>query len=280
MTSRRILRYVSDLHLELRETIDHSKLIPLWKFKSNDLDKNYLALLGDIGNPYQENLLKFLKKITGKFTEIFYVPGNHEYYNLDPAIRRTKQDYDTELEKICGGFSNVILMRNRSWDLNNIKIIGSTLWSHIDDDRIQNSIRDYRLILNSESDPITIADTNRWNTEATEFIRGEISKNETLPCIILTHHAPLYSNVELNQFTADIKYLHGENNQAFHNDLAWLLKKPVVAWLYGHTHYTSKFKINNVIVATNQLGYLHEEADGKFNSWAYLDLDDIALTNL
>ena len=30
----RILRYVSDLHLELRNTIIHPKLIPIWNFKA------------------------------------------------------------------------------------------------------------------------------------------------------------------------------------------------------------------------------------------------------
>lgn len=50
-----ILRYVSNLHLELRPTIIHSKLIPLWKFERMNNDEYYLALLGDIGNPFDKN---------------------------------------------------------------------------------------------------------------------------------------------------------------------------------------------------------------------------------
>lgn len=54
-----ILRYVSNIHLELRTNIYHPKLIPLWDFRTKVNDKYYLALLGDIGNPYNNNLTAF-----------------------------------------------------------------------------------------------------------------------------------------------------------------------------------------------------------------------------
>src|SRR5690606_14563219 len=78
--------------------------------------------------------------------------------------------------------------------------------------------------------------------------------------IILTHHAPLFSDVKKQQYTASPQYVLSKNNFAFHNKLNSLIKKPIVAWIYGHTHYASKFILNDAIIATNQLGYKDESS--------------------
>ena len=75
---------------------------------------------------------------------------------------------------------------------------------------------------------------------------------------------------------SDPYYSNSSNRFAFHNDLAHLLKFPVVTWLYGHTHYANKFNINGVTITTNQLGYIREEPYIKYNPYAYLDLDKLS----
>jgi hypothetical protein len=282
----RILRYASDLHLELRSTLQHPKLLPLWNFNLSKDDEYYLALLGDIGNPYNDNLKKFLEKISPKYQKIFYIPGNHEYYNLNYESKKSKKDFDRELEKICENFGNIIIMNNKTCIIDDdIKIIGSTLWSHVPENKsahISEVINDYHVIKKESENnliSITIDDTNKWNAESVEFIKKEIHNSKHL-CIILTHHAPLFSDEKLNRYTADPTYLNGENNFAFHNDLMYLLKSPVVAWLYGHTHYTNSFNINGITIATNQLGYSAEESKIKFNSYAFINLDEIIFDNL
>lgn len=274
--SLRILRYVSDLHLEFRSNIDHPKLKPLWNLDSSK-DELYLALLGDIGNPYHDTLKLFLDSVSPKYRSIFYVPGNHEYYNDRVLPGRSKNDFDLKLEKLCHRYDNVILMNNSVYNLDGIKIIGSTLWSNIPEEHsyLTSRINDYCLIKKTDHEsliPIDINDTNLWNKQSVDFIEKEI-KDASDPCIVLTHHAPLFSNSKTGQYTANPSYLHSENNHAFHNDLSHLMKKPVCAWIYGHTHYTSRFKYNDVIVTTNQLGYRYE--DTKFNPYVYLDLNQI-----
>lgn len=282
-----ILRYVSDLHLELRKTIYHPKLLPLWDFQPSSKDKYYLALLGDIGNPYHDNLRLFFQQISSKYEKIFYIPGNHEYYNYHVIPERCKTEFDVKLDEICREFNNIILMNNKTYYIDNIKIIGSTLWTNVPKENaayITNAIRDYSAIklkknVDGELESISTEDTNRWNKEAVDYIENEIS-NTTDPCIVLTHHAPLFSNVDLNHHTADPIYLNGKNNYAFHNNLTSLISKPVVAWLYGHTHYASSFLFNGVEIATNQLGYSYEESTIKFNPYAYINLWDIMVDNL
>lgn len=282
----KILRYVSDLHLEKRKTIYHPKLIPLWDFKQNG-EEYYLALLGDIGNPYDENLIIFFDNIYPKYNKIFYVTGNHEYYNYNVYPEKTKEKFDEKLKMICSKYPNIILMNNSIYDVDNIRFIGSTLWSYIPNEHrvhIGRYLNDYHLIKKyyPGSDyviNINIDDTNTWNKECISFIKKSIDETDKL-CIILTHHAPLFSDSDKNYYTAHPKYLAGKNNYAFHNNLEELLKAPVIAWLYGHTHYASKFVINNVIVATNQLGYEHEEDEINFNPYAHINLNAVLLDNL
>lgn len=271
----RFLKYVSDLHLELRKSINHPKLSPLWT--SNSSHKVYLALLGDISNPHSSNLFEFLQKVSPKYEKIFYVPGNHEYYNLTPQNLQTKNQMKSKLQDICNSFSNVILLDNSTYILDNIKIIGSTLWSRVDKHHksiINQFLNDYHLIYNESLFPIRISDTNKWNSEALKFIETEIQFSE-LPCIVLSHHAPLFSHPDQNQYTALPKYLNGKFNQAFHNDLRHLMNKPVAAWLYGHTHYSGNFVYNGVYVGTNQLGYHHEETEINFEPNQAINLDEI-----
>ncbi len=282
----KIMRYASDLHLELRSTIIHPKLIPLWKFEKSDSDEYYLALLGDIGNPFNQNLELFLEKVSPVYKKIYYIAGNHEYYNYNVKPNRSKSRFHQKLIETMEKFNNVMFLDSKTDYLDGIKIIGTTLWSNVpphDKEYITYAINDYHLIkkegFDGELTKITVADTNSWNSEEIAFIEQQIS-NTNDPCIVLTHHAPLFSDKQNNRYTADPKYLNGENNNAFHNNLAHLLKPPVCAWLYGHTHYTNSFNINNIIVATNQLGYSSEEKFIKFNPYAHIDLHKLMIEQL
>jgi len=239
-----------------------------------------LALLGDIGNPFTPELNSFFKEISPVYKQIFYVPGNHEYYNLPNFdMPKPKEEYEYKLSSICNSYPNISLLNNRSVMLDEFKIIGTTLWSHIDDshcDEIEQTLNDYHLIKNSDGRKIIVADTNRWNKEAVEFISQEINNTpHSTPCIVLTHHSPLFSNPDLGQYTAHPKYLNTSRNQAFHNNLHNLMKLPIVGWLYGHTHYTSSFDYNGVYIGTNQLGYVREEKQINFNPYVHINLDRI-----
>ncbi|AGF85187.1 metallophosphoesterase-like protein [Moumouvirus goulette] len=280
----RILRYASDLHLEHLDNIYDSKIIELWNFNTSDMDEYYLALVGDIGNPLQKNLELFLEKVSSKYSLIFYVPGNHEYYNLNKNSQYDIEKFKKKLRKICYKFHNIVFMDNESYDLEDIKFIGSTLWSHIPINnslKIEQSINDYYLIKkfneNKELEKINCTDTNKWNNESIDYIKKELT-NTDKPCIILTHHAPLFSDPKNNKYTADPQYINSPNNFAFHNDLSEIITYPIILWIYGHTHYCGTFKHKGIFLSTNQLGYNHETI--KFNSNAYYNLDDLIIKSL
>ena len=264
------LRYVSDLHLEFIKNFKNLKQLQyLWNLNKNPEDKYYLALVGDIGNPTKPNLEEFLSLLSPQYEKIYYVPGNHEYYNLG-SEERTKDSIDSLLKEICGRFPNVKYFNNQVDYIGDVKIIGTTLWTKISDGmarRIKNNINDYHLIKKSKKEDvmtITVGDTNLWNRESLEFLKKEIPESEK--CIILTHHAPLYNDDENLLYTAAPMYSDSENNEAFHNDLSEMIKPPIMAWIFGHTHYVTTFEYNGVVIATNQLGYDGESTYYTFNA--------------
>lgn len=46
---------------------------------------DYLALLGDIGNPFSEAYENFLAELSPKFKKIILIAGNTDYYNSDKS---------------------------------------------------------------------------------------------------------------------------------------------------------------------------------------------------
>lgn len=273
---KRVLRYVSDLHLEFYKKLDHPQVTAIWDFNRDSSTKYYLALLGDIGQPLNSRTLDiFLENVSKKYDQVFYVPGNHEYYQSG-TITMSKFQIDNILKVVCEKYG-VKYLNNDTYILDEFKIIGTTLWSHVDsfDKRyISSAINDYRKIYIDDDDRrITVENTNEWNKESIDFIKSEL--DDKYKCIVLTHHAPLYSNRKLGYYTADPSYIHSQNNPAFHNKLDDLMVDPIKMWLYGHTHYASKFKFNNVIVATNQLGYASEDDLIDFDPMKSIDLDTL-----
>lgn len=275
----KILRYVSDLHLEFRyDFFGDRRLRSIWEFDIDPSDTYYLALLGDIGNPYDETLGKFISLVSKVYKNIFYVPGNHEYYNLTKE-KKSYIDCKNKLSELSIKYPNLIIMDNNVFCIDGLKIIGSTLWSHISPENhfhISKNLNDYHLIYDENLEKISIETTNLWNRQALDFIKSQICDSD-LPCIILTHHCPLLPNPMKDCWTASPRYLNGKYNQAFHNDLSYLMNYPIIVWLYGHTHWTSNFDFNSVKIATNQLGYKTEESEYYFNQNAAINLDRITI---
>lgn len=116
----------------------------------------------------------------------------------------------------------------------------------------------------SEEVNLTTNDTNKWFEEQLQFIERQldiVKKQENKRAIVVTHHAPLTKGV------SDPKYENSTNewtrqlNMAFGTDLSHLMGPPVIAWFFGHTHFSSRQCCRNTIVASNQLGYLFGNLD-------------------
>jgi len=226
------IQYISDLHD---------------KYPVIESKCKYLALLGDIGNPFSMSYYNFLLRVSKQFEKVFIVSGNHEYYC------NTLEDCDNYIENICNSIPNCIYMNNKSIIVDGFLIIGTTLWSAIDDNTVS-YMNDFRYIRESTEKLLTVETYRKLHVNAVEFIKNEIEKK--LPTIILSHHAP--------HLLMNGKYINSNNCSGFTTNLTFLNNNysNILCWLSGHTHQCLTIKQDGVICSANCMGYTNEGVVG------------------
>lgn len=237
------LQYISDLH----ENYVCVKPIA-----------DYIAVLGDITSPFDNNYEKYLHYLSKNFQAVFVVMGNHEYYG---AIFK---DAEKQMENICNKFTNVFLLNNKSVLVNGVLIVGSTLWSNINEKSF-NYLNCKDFIKMNGRRKMTLQDYVQKHKEAVSFIEQEVKKG--YPTVILTHYAPLH---EMNGnrihspyssgFSTDLSYI---NNTIFKN-----YGSDIRAWLSGHTHNCISICLNKIFYSSNCLG----ENNPRFNPERFITL--------
>ena len=208
---RKFLQYVSDIHLETR-----------YRYPRIPITNTYLALIGDIGNPFQDIYKDFLHYTVDNCERVFLVAGNHEYYN--------KQNYEKvndRLMKLSQDIPRLEYLVNSKTDLENYTIIGSTLWTPV-----------YKNI----------------HYDCVNFLENEIN-NSTKPLIILTHYLPSYKMITEKYLTKE----YDDVRNRYATSLDHLIKAPVKAWLSGHSHCNSEILINGIPCCINALGHEKNE---------------------
>jgi len=241
------LQIISDIHIEfprVLEVLAPEALAPR---------APYLALLGDIGYPGTPKYDNLLREMAGKYQKVFVLAGNHEFYktNYYEAKRMIK--------KTCDEKDNLIFMDKTSVLVDGVRILGTTLWSHIPPEHaksIASAINDYHMIFVETEDggknKLTTDLSLQWHNEEVQWLKAQIeeAKNKGEKVLILTHHAPSLRGTSAPRFEGS------ENNGAFASDLESMMGYPVAAWCFGHTHYSSDQVINGTRVISNQVGYI------------------------
>ena len=251
---------MSDLHLEFNDAIvpKFSVVAPI------------LILAGDIGRPDIPSLKTSLLAQCQNFKHIFYVAGNHCFY---------EGEYETRLQQLRE-FDNlnprIHFLQNRSYLLpNSVRILGTTLWSHVPREtasKIGRCLNDYRYIsIVDENDGgssktkkrrrITVDDTNEWHAQQHAWLLEEIQKEREKQkhVIVITHHAPSRRD------TCSVEDEEYGVEDAFVNDHDTDCVDPVCLWVYGHTHRSTDLIVNCTRVVSNQVGYVHENCEFRPN---------------
>lgn len=234
-----ILDYVSDLHID-----KYPQIHPRFDFLKKTKKDRILAIVGDLTDYNPVLTRNFLSIVSDKYKHILYVPGNHEYWN---NYKISKEKIDNELQFICNKLKNVSFLNNSSIVIDDIKYIGSTLWSHIDNSSQKDYLSNYTKIL-TNNNKLTIADTNHLHHNSVNYIINNTKDEQDT--IVLTHFAPLKN-------CKDYKTTHERferNTEGFSSDLRELIKSPIKVWIYGHTHYENQFKYNKVLIASYPIG--------------------------
>ena len=240
------IQFLSDLHLEKGHTISISKTAP------------NLALLGDIDNYPFTNVINLLSPLSSTFDNIFYVLGNHEYYNeiflpMDYILSFLKNSFKQ--------FPNIHILEKNTIDLGDFVIAGTTMWSFIPlqyHSSYSNHLNDYKYIFVNDFDTLTPSLQNTLFHDNVFWLETIIDyyKSSNKKLIVLSHHSPSFHQTLQPKFTRDIF------NHAFCSNLTHLFKPPVSTWFFGHTHhFTDYLPSLSTRLLSNPLGN-HDELTG------------------
>lgn len=278
------IQYISDLHLE------HHKNNNVFSRIKKLPDCENICVLGDIGYPRTPIYQAFMTYCSENWKNVFWVMGNHENYHKPKTEIKTMSEIEEYIKQLCP--KNVYFMNNDYLFLNKqtnevskfidqefhtddyIKIIGSTLWSNINDFTAQNLNDYYQIYTHRVVNDFGVNMFRKLKPEMTrvlfessrKFILDEI-KNDNVNCLIITHHGthPLCQGHYLGSplesgYATYIPEIFQSNN--------------VIASLFGHTHSNVTLEVNGVKLLSNCYGYHGESAAiVKFNPKAVLEIN-------
>ena len=233
---------VSDTHLEFEGRI------------IGNIDADVLILAGDIGSKFLgvEFALKLAKKHPNLI--ILYVPGNHEFYGIRNVLKHIAA-MKAEVEG-----TNVHVMYNDIFELDNYRFIGTTLWTDFDlfgtaplsmIDAVRN-LNDYTEIGWVEGEPLNPEDILEEFKKAKYFIFNNVSEDKTN--VVITHHAPSVEGV-------DKVYRFDKATPCYasrlENDIAY---SNIKYWIQGHTHVADlDYMIGECRVIGRMTGYYNKK---------------------
>jgi len=245
------IQYCSDLHLEFssnKNWIENNPIEPVG---------DILLVAGDtflLGDDFIDQ--RWFDYASDNWQRVILIPGNHEFYRGYDAKLCLERDFRMEIR------SNVHMYNNAVVEIEDVRIILSTMWSKVlkEPMAIMNGMNDFRLIqVNGEK--LNIRIYNELYEYSWSFLKEEINKKSKKKKVVITHHLPsercnlpIYEGSRLNE--AFCVNLNGE-----------IEKSDVHFWVYGHSHGNLKdFKIGQTTLVTNQLGYVDAEEHYKFDA--------------
>lgn len=294
--------YISDIHLELRKKIP-KQIIKNFKmvkqtFKENE--KNVIVLAGDIGNSFDDNYRKFLKKCRKYFDQVFVIHGNHEYYNNSGKNRdnKTMEEFEIQTQKVCDE-ENCNFLNKCTFLYEDVLFVGCTLWTKVDENA-QVKLNDYRYIytaLPEISSACAFSDACVGKDEmekvrkinhydiyyehlsdlsfiedilklyglkiGDDSLKEKERKSGIKGVVVVTHHAPSYKM----SCRSDIL------SKYYVNDLDYLFNFPLLGWISGHTHCSAQLKINGIPCVSNCYGYQTQtEVETNFKYGAHITI--------
>jgi hypothetical protein len=254
------IQYASDLHLEFPENAYYLRKNPL--IPTGEI----LLLAGDIC-PMGEGIVDyywFLNYISDHWSYIYWVPGNHEYYECFP-LEATFPTYYIKVR------SNIEIVNNLSVTYKSVDIFFSTLWSKLDPGKfhvIYSRINDFFWI-NYKNFGINEKNYNYLHEICFGALQEFIGSNTSKHKIVVTHHVPTF-------LCNPDKFKNSLINSAFVVELSdFILDNNIDYWIYGHHHYNMPEKsLGKTKLITNQLGYFRFGDTDNFRHDAVIEIGE------
>jgi predicted phosphohydrolase len=253
----------SDIHLELRNSISFDKSPGSFIPKIRPLCPT-LFLAGDIGNATNPSHLQFLDYCSQNWAQVYYVPGNHEFYVPESNFENINRTYK---HTIGERYTNVHYLDNEAVPLtDDINLYGCTFWTRPSVSDKYSYFTDHMYV--------DISEVARISMEHEQALKTYL-KNTTKKTIVMTHFPPVQNQ------TSHPRFVHQpqENTDYFAwnastlGEVAW---HNVIGWISGHTHHSYDFiDKGGVRFLSNQMGYRNELTDSSntFNEDGLFEFD-------
>lgn len=218
----------------------------------------YLALLGNIGNPFSPKTSHFLDYCTKHWDRVFWIAGPHELGHTGPDTPHStfRNNMDT-MESIAKTKKIDVLTQN-SIHLDGVQILGSSLWTPVNNHRVEDKYKQPEFTTIQKYDrPVHPADLAEWNAEDIAFLSSKLT-TET-PTVVLTHHLPHPS-----LFSPFLSIQTHKRMGMETTNVSSLLREPCKLWLSGASGGSAVgvFDSNTVAVVNSMYEFpKHPSAD-------------------
>lgn len=218
-----LIKYISDLHLEFRNTKQIDQILKV--IGSGEV----LILAGDLGNPYSNHYRTLLLYAMNNFEKVLCICGNHEYYNNN--VNQT----DKKFNELCVSY-NIVNMNQNTIEYKGVRFIGVPLWSPVSRPCDLQCDTRYIKDLNNES-------RNELYKQHFKYIQDNIKTDK--PTFIISHHLPSMSLIQEQYRTSEnttlIEWFASPTIESLD-----LTDTNIKGWIYGHTHSPFTKTVRNI----------------------------------
>jgi predicted phosphodiesterase len=258
------IQLLSDLHLE-----SHPNFVPQ---RASGAD--VLVLAGDIGSYQAGSKLTDSDFGLARFsplppshggadwpTPVLYVPGNHEYDALDFELCHAR------LQATCARLG-ITWLERETVVLQGVRFIGTTLWSDFDvlaprtsraPDALAQQLKAREKAFRAANfylrktggtmnrEPLLATQVRELALTCQAWLQSALNNPFDGKTVVVTHFAP-------SLHSADPRYGRNPGTAGFCNALEeWL--PLATAWLHGHLHSPSDYRLGGCRVVANPMGY-------------------------
>lgn len=249
------MQVISDSHPEFNGYGTLMKLAPIH-------GANILILAGDVTGADPRQFSMILDEISGKWRDIIFVPGNHDFYGARFGIKY--EIFDTIYYNISKNYKNVHYLNNGSVELGGNVFIGSCLWSNLGIQNEMGLYRDAFNIISLEARLVDFPDFREIKLLGGDFTSQELVKKHFISkkyiedsilkyielgkkIHVVSHFPPVHG-----LFAKDYKDPCGY----YSNDLGYMLTSGyLTTWIFGHTHVCHSSMYGKTRLISNAYGY-------------------------
>jgi Icc-related predicted phosphoesterase len=235
-----LLHLVSDIHLEFGPC-------------PTPPGGEVLVLAGDIH--VGTYALDWIQKCLAIYDQVYYVLGNHEFYN------HNMQKVQYEWAKIAAGYKNFEVLDDRVHAYDGVRFIGSTMWTAA----IIYGMNDYQIIQHG-NDILQPVHTQMMHHISAQWIEDALAQPWEGETVVITHHAPTPECVVP-------KFNGNKMNPCFHAHMnRTIAENDIKYWLHGHMHDSIFVEQDGTEIHCNPRGYAGYGANTGFRNPLVLEV--------